>query len=170
MVFSARTTRPPGQSPAGFTAPLNKGLIPQLDPAGFATGALDPCTVDGKVYCLRNDLAQIVLWYNEPLMKQWGYQVPTTWEEYQALGRRWPSSTRATSWARGDTWTPEIYMWASQCGANQITGLKAVTVNVTSAELHAHGLAARHADQGQDDVDERASSAPDFDKNQTERS
>ena len=32
----------------------------------------------------------------------------------------------------GDTFTPEIYMWASQCQANDITGLRAVTVNVTS--------------------------------------
>ena len=44
------------------------------------------CTVNGKVYCLRNDLAQVVLWYNAALMKKWGYQVPTTWPQYEALG------------------------------------------------------------------------------------
>ena len=49
---------------AGFTAPLNEGLIPNSVLSNFATGALDPCTVNGKVYCLRNDLALTVLWYN----------------------------------------------------------------------------------------------------------
>ena len=40
------------------------------------------CTVNGSVYCLRNDLAQNVLWYNKTLMDKWGYQVPATWEQY----------------------------------------------------------------------------------------
>jgi multiple sugar transport system substrate-binding protein len=37
---------------------------------------------------LQNDLAQTVLWYNKPLMEEFGYEVPTTWEEYQALGEK----------------------------------------------------------------------------------
>ena len=54
-------------------------------------------------------------------------------------------------------------MWASQCQANDITGIRAVTVNVTSLELHADGVAARHADQGQVDVEAGRFSTP-FDK------
>ena len=134
VVFSPRTTRPPGRCDAGFTAPLNKGLIPQSTLAGWAKGANDPCTVNGTLYCLRNDLAQTVLWYNAPLMKKWGYQVPTTWEDYEALGKK--VATEHPGYlvgSAGDTFTPEIYMWASKCGANQITGPKAVTVNTTSA-------------------------------------
>ena len=53
---------------------------------GFADGALDPCMFDGHLYCLRNDLAQVVLWYDAKLMEEWGYAVPTTWEEYEELG------------------------------------------------------------------------------------
>jgi ABC-type glycerol-3-phosphate transport system substrate-binding protein len=119
---------------AGFTAPLNEGLIPNSVLSNFAQGALNPCTVNGKVYCLRNDLAMAVLWYNAKLMKQWGYQVPSTWPQYEQLGqevaKQHPGYIVGNA---GDTFTPEIYMWASQCQANDITGLRAVTVNVTSS-------------------------------------
>jgi ABC-type glycerol-3-phosphate transport system substrate-binding protein len=119
---------------AGFTAPLNEGLIPNSVLSNFAPGALNPCTVNGKVYCLRNDLAMVVLWYNAKLMKQWGYQVPSTWPQYEQLGqevaKQHPGYIVGNA---GDTFTPEIYMWASQCQANDITGLRAVTVNVTSS-------------------------------------
>jgi ABC-type glycerol-3-phosphate transport system substrate-binding protein len=133
VVFSAESNEASWTVSAGFTAPLNEGLIPSSVLSNFATGALAPCTVNGKVYCLRNDLAPDVLWYNATLMKQWGYQVPTTWPQYEQLGqevaRQHPGYLVGNA---GDTFTPEIYMWASQCQANDITGLRAVTVNVTS--------------------------------------
>ena len=133
VVFSAENNEISWTVSAGFTAPLNQGLIPDSTLSNFASGALDPCTVNGKVYCLRNDMAMVVLWYNAKLMKQWGYQVPTTWPQYQQLGlkvaREHPGYIVGNA---GDTFTPEIYMWASQCQANNITGLRAVTVNVTS--------------------------------------
>jgi len=133
VVFSAENNEISWAVNAGFTAPLNEGLIPSSTLSNFAAGALDPCTVNGKVYCLRNDLAMVVLWYNAPLMKQWGYQVPMTWPQYQQLGlevaKQHPGYLVGNA---GDTFTPEIYMWASQCQANDITGLRAVTVNVTS--------------------------------------
>jgi ABC-type glycerol-3-phosphate transport system substrate-binding protein len=134
VVFSAENNETSWAVSAGFTAPLNKGLIPSSVLSGFATGALNPCTVNGKVYCLRNDLSQVVLWYNAALMKRWGYQVPTTWPQYEQLGlkvaKQHPGYIVGNA---GDTFTPEIYMWASQCQANDITGLRAVTVNVNSA-------------------------------------
>jgi ABC-type glycerol-3-phosphate transport system substrate-binding protein len=133
VVWSAENNEISWTVSAGFTAPLNEGLIPNSVLGNFATGALDPCTVNGKVYCLRNDLAFTVLWYNAKLMKQWGYQVPTTWQAYEQLGlevaKQHPGYLVGNA---GDTFTPEIYMWASQCQANDITGLRAVTVNVTS--------------------------------------
>jgi multiple sugar transport system substrate-binding protein len=101
--------------------------------SSFASGALNPCTVNGTVYCLRNDLAPVVLWYNAPLMKQFGYQVPTTWAQYEQIGEE--VATQHPGYivgSAGDTFTPEIYLWASQCQANDITGIRAVTVNVTS--------------------------------------
>jgi multiple sugar transport system substrate-binding protein len=132
VVFSSQNNETSWAVPAGFAAPLNKGLIPQATLAGWARGANDPCTVDGTLYCLRNDLAQTVLWYNAALMRQWHYTVPTTWPEYEALGQQvaaaHPGYLVGTA---GDVFTPEIYLWASKCGANQVTGPKAVTVSTT---------------------------------------
>jgi multiple sugar transport system substrate-binding protein len=123
-----------------FAAVLDKGLVPQKTLDGFAQGSLNPCTVDGQVYCLRNDLAQAVLWYDKSLMTQFGYSVPTTWEEYQALGEKvaaeHPGYIVGTS---GDAWTPEVFMWASKCQANDVTGPKAVTVKTDTTECKRAG-------------------------------
>ncbi|MEU5262141.1 ABC transporter substrate-binding protein [Amycolatopsis sp. NPDC021455] len=135
VVFSSQNNEVSWARQAGFTAPLNKGLVPQSLLDGWAPGANDPCTVEGTVYCLRNDLSQTVLWYDATLLKQWGYRVPATWPEYQALGRR--VATEHPGYlvgAAGDTFTPEIYLWASKCGANQVTGPKAVTVDATGPD------------------------------------
>jgi ABC-type glycerol-3-phosphate transport system substrate-binding protein len=118
-----------------FAAVLNKGLVPKTTLDNFTTGALNPCTVDGKVYCLRNDLAQVVLWYNKKLLDQFGYAVPTSWEDYQALGEKvakdHPGYIVGTV---GDAWTPEVFFWGSKCQANDVTGPKSVTVNTGSTE------------------------------------
>jgi ABC-type glycerol-3-phosphate transport system substrate-binding protein len=132
VVFSSQNNETTWAVDAGFTAPLNKGLINQSLLDGWAPGANAPCTVNGTIYCLRNDLSQTVLWYNAALLKQWNYQVPKTWEEFQALGEK--VATEHPGYlvgSAGDTFTPEIYLWAGKCGANQITGPKAVTVNTT---------------------------------------
>ncbi|SPE99813.1 ABC transporter substrate-binding protein [Streptomyces sp. MA5143a] len=133
VVFSSQNNETSWAVDAGFAAPLNKGLIPEPTLGKFAKGANDVCTVDGTVYCLRNDLSQAVLWYNAPLMKKFGYTVPTTWEEYQKLGtkvaKEHPGYLVGDA---GDSFTPEIYLWASKCGANHITGPKSVSVNTTS--------------------------------------
>jgi ABC-type glycerol-3-phosphate transport system substrate-binding protein len=118
-----------------FAASLNGGLVPTATLDGFTKGSLDPCTVSGKVYCLRNDVAQNVLWYNKTLLDQFGYTLPTTWEEYEALGvkvaKEHPGYIIGAS---GDAWTPEVYFWASKCQANDITGVKSVTVNTSTTE------------------------------------
>ena len=124
----------PANGQQAFAAVLNQGMVPQDVLSGFAPGALDPCKVDGKVYCLRNDLAQVVLWYNQSLMSQFGYSVPKTWEEFQSLSAKVATEHPGyITGAVGDTWTPEVFMWASECGANQITGPRSVTVDATSA-------------------------------------
>ncbi|MFI1508008.1 ABC transporter substrate-binding protein [Streptomyces sp. NPDC020597] len=118
-----------GKTP--YAAPVDKGLVPLSTLNGFAHGALNPCKANGSTYCLRNDLAQNVLWYNKELMGKWGYSVPTTWEDYQALGERvakeHPGYLVGTA---GDAWTPEVYFWASQCTASTTTGAKKVTVDL----------------------------------------
>ncbi|GHE14627.1 ABC transporter substrate-binding protein [Streptomyces alanosinicus] len=133
VVFSAQNNEATWAVDAGFAAPLNKGLIPSASLGKFASGANDVCTVGGTVYCLRNDLSQAVLWYNAPLLKKFGYSVPTTWEEYQQLGEKVAKEHPGYLVGdAGDSYTPEIYLWASKCGANHITGPKSVSVNTTS--------------------------------------
>jgi multiple sugar transport system substrate-binding protein len=118
-----------------FAAVLGGGLVPKATLDGFTPGSLDPCTVEGKVYCLRNDLAQVVLWYNKDLLTKFGYAVPTTWEEYQALGekvaREHPGYIVGTV---GDAFAPEIYFWSSKCQANGVTGPTSVTVDTGTTE------------------------------------
>jgi ABC-type glycerol-3-phosphate transport system substrate-binding protein len=132
VVFSSQNNEVTWAVDAGFAAPLNKGLIPSATLANFASGANDVCTVNGTVYCLRNDLSQAVLWYNAPLLKKFGYTVPTTWEEYQQLGEKVAKEHPGYLVGdAGDSFTPEVYLWASKCGANHITGPKSVSVNTT---------------------------------------
>ena len=135
VVFSAENNEATWAVQEGFAAPLNKGLIPQSTLSGWATNANEPCESDGTIYCLRNDLAQTVLWYNATLMTQWGYSVPTTWQQYEQLGRQVAAQHPGyLVGSAGDNFAPEIFMWASKCGANQITGPKAVTVDTTSSD------------------------------------
>jgi multiple sugar transport system substrate-binding protein len=118
-----------------FAAQLDGGLIEKDTLSNFTEGSLDPCTVDGKVYCLRNDLAQSVMWYDKTLLDQFGYAVPTTWEEYEDLGKKvaaeHPGYIIGTA---GDAWTPEVFFWGSKGQANDVTGPREVTVNTTSDE------------------------------------
>ncbi|WP_433605280.1 ABC transporter substrate-binding protein [Dactylosporangium sp. CA-139114] len=118
-----------------FAAVLDQGLVDKKTLADFTAGALNPCTVGGKVYCLRNDLAQVVLWYDKALLQQFGYTLPATWEEYQALGERVAREHPGyIVGSVGDSFTPEVYFWSGKCQANGITGPKSVTVNTGSTE------------------------------------
>jgi ABC-type glycerol-3-phosphate transport system substrate-binding protein len=110
----------PGAVP--FAAPLDDKLVPQQTLDGFAKGSLTPCQFNGHTYCLRNDIAQVVLWYNKKLMDQWGYQVPTTWAQYQALGLKVAKEHPGyLVGSVGDTNSQESYLWSSQCPAFQLT-------------------------------------------------
>ncbi|MGN8552921.1 UNVERIFIED_CONTAM: extracellular solute-binding protein [Microbacterium sp. SLM126] len=92
VVFSTQqndaiwASKPAAGGTQGFAAPLNKGLLDQDFLDGFVPGANDITTIDDVQYGLRNDLAQTVFYYNETLLEEFGYDVPTTWEEYAELG------------------------------------------------------------------------------------
>jgi ABC-type glycerol-3-phosphate transport system substrate-binding protein len=112
-----------------FAAPVDEGIISGATLSGFAKGTLDPCRVNGHVYCLRNDLAQGVLWYNKALMDKWGYQVPTTWEQYEQLGHKVAKEHPGYLVGDADIAANE-YLWASQCPADTITAPMTVSVNL----------------------------------------
>jgi multiple sugar transport system substrate-binding protein len=92
VVFSTQqndaiwASKPAAGGTQGFAAPLNKGFLDEDFLDGFVPGANDITTLDGVQYGLRNDLAQTVFYYNETLLDEFGYEVPTTWEEYAELG------------------------------------------------------------------------------------
>lgn len=84
---------------------------------------LDSCKVNGKLVCLRNDLAQYVMYYNAPLMQQFGYTVPTTWEQYQQLGL--DVAKNHPGYIIGefaDAFALDTYFWGSQCPFHSVQG------------------------------------------------
>lgn len=92
------------------------------------------CEFGGKVYCLRNDLAQNVLWYNAPLMQQFGYSVPTTWEEYEALGLRVAKEHPGYIIGEfGDAFVLDTYFWGSHCPVHQDEGSAKLLINLSDA-------------------------------------
>ncbi len=154
VVFSTQQNETTWAVTAGFAAPLNEGLIPQSTLSNFATGSLNVCTVNGKVYCLRNDLAQVVLWYNAALMKKWGYQVPTTWPQYEALGQKVASAASRLPGRqrRGHLHPRDLHV------GQPVPGQRHHRPALGDGQrdqpgLHAHGFPAGHADQGRLDVE-----------------
>lgn len=107
-----------------FAAPLNKGYFDEAFLDGFTAGALDPLTVDGTIYGLRNDLAPVLYWYNKELMDQFGYEVPTTWEEYIALGEKLAAEHPGYFLGSvGDSFVgPYVYYWAGAAPIFQVDG------------------------------------------------
>jgi ABC-type glycerol-3-phosphate transport system substrate-binding protein len=117
-----------------FAAPIDE-LVPKSTLDNFATGSLTPCQFNGHTYCLRNDIAQVVLWYNKTLMDKWGYQVPTTWEQYQALGEKVAKQHPGyVIGAVGDTNSQESYFWSSQCPAQQLIAQNTLKVDLSSPD------------------------------------
>jgi ABC-type glycerol-3-phosphate transport system substrate-binding protein len=122
-----------------FAAVLNKGLVPNSVLKNYAPGALSPCMVGGKLECLRNDMAFDVLWVNVPLMKQWGYTVPQTWQQWQAIGEsvatNHPGYIVGTA---GDSFDDSIYLQAAQCPINDVLNSYKVLDNPNDA--HCTGM------------------------------
>ena len=121
---TTRSWASPGQR-RRYAAPARQGPGPAGDPRRLRQGRAEPCTVDGNTYCLRNDLAQTCSGTTRRSWTSSATRVPTTWEEYQALGEKVAKEHPGyIVGAVGDAWTPEVYFWASQCPANTVTGAK----------------------------------------------
>jgi len=84
---------------------------------------------DGKTYCVKNDLAQDVLWVNTKLMKQFGYTVPKTMDEFAKIGADIAKNHPGYSLgALGTQGMYSGYLWPSQCPVNQATSSTVVTI------------------------------------------
>jgi multiple sugar transport system substrate-binding protein len=87
----------------GYAANLDE-LVDEEILDGFGEGNSD-CVFDGKTYCLKNDLANIVLWYDTKTFEELGLTVPTTMQEFAATAMKLKgtgysagaSATRATT-------------------------------------------------------------------------
>ncbi len=96
----------------------------------FEPHAHDACTFGGKLLCLRHDTAPMVLYFNRPLMDQFGYHIPATWEEYQALGQRVSHEHPGfIIGSFGDAWGFKTYFDASGCPSSWVLDEKKVYIN-----------------------------------------
>ncbi|WP_294180528.1 ABC transporter substrate-binding protein [uncultured Schumannella sp.] len=114
----------PNAGQQAFAAPLNQGFLDDDFLDGFTAGALEPATVDGTVYGLRNDLAPVLFWYNAALFAEFGYEVPTTWEEYEALGEMLAAEHPGYFLGSiGDSFVgPYVYYWAGEAPIFTVDG------------------------------------------------
>jgi hypothetical protein len=75
------------RKPFEFAAPL-EDLISEEVRGEWPETSTAQCTVDGKQYCVQDDLAQVVLRVNQKKVDEFGAAVPTTWQEWAALGEQ----------------------------------------------------------------------------------
>jgi multiple sugar transport system substrate-binding protein len=107
-----------------FAAALDQGVIDQEWLDGYTSGALDPVTVDGHVYGARDNLAPVLFWYNKALFDEFGYDIPETWEEYEALGEKLSSEHPGYILGSiGDPFTAVLTnMWSAQAPIYTVDG------------------------------------------------
>jgi multiple sugar transport system substrate-binding protein len=142
VVFSTQNNDAAWASQGGdpFAAPLDQGYFEQSFLDGFTEGALAPLTVDGTVYGLRNDLAPTVTWYDQNLMEEFGYTVPTTWEEYRDLGEKVAAEHPGyIVGGVGDAFAEEIYFWGAKAPVNTV--VDANTLSSDTSDPHATEMA-----------------------------
>ena len=133
---------------------LDKGLVAKDTLDDFTEGALNPCTVDGKVYCLRNDLAQ------DGALVQQDADGPVRLHRARPPGRstrrsarRSPTSTPATSSAPSVTrGLPRSTCGPASARPTRSPAPSAITVNTTRREVQAGRAAARRRRREQDHV------------------
>jgi multiple sugar transport system substrate-binding protein len=117
--------------PYDFAAPLD-GLLPASTVSGYPQRVMSSCRVNGKIYCVQNDVAQNVLWYNAALMKQFGYAVPKTWEEYKQIGLRVAKEHPGYIIGALGSNTTQTYLWASRCPMHEPVAGGKLLINLKS--------------------------------------
>ncbi|GAA3634352.1 extracellular solute-binding protein [Microbacterium awajiense] len=116
--------------PYDFTLDLN-GLVDDEIVADFSQGTLDPCTVGDELICLRGDFAPGVLWYNPNLMEEFGYSLPTTWEEFQEIGLQLAEEHPGyIVGSASNPWDDLTYYAAAECPGPEFTGVNEVKVDL----------------------------------------
>jgi ABC-type glycerol-3-phosphate transport system substrate-binding protein len=107
--------------------------IPESVQKGYTGGMNDICMANGQLICLRNDQGANVLWYNQTLMKQFGYSVPTTWAQYLSLGEK--VAAQHPGYLIGNIngrFGLEGYFWPAECPYEQLVGDMKVRVDMSA--------------------------------------
>ena len=139
VIFTEQANDPVwmGQKPFDFAMDL-KGAFPQI--SGWPKPSLAQCTVNGHLVCLQDNLAQEVLYVNKKLMKQFGYKVPTTWQQWAALGQKVATEHPGYIIGNiGDSYGAWLYLWADKCPLSQVVGPN--TVKIDAADAHCTRMA-----------------------------
>ncbi|MCP4165824.1 MAG: extracellular solute-binding protein [Chloroflexi bacterium] len=70
---------------AGAAADVTEVWQPYLDSGEYSQGLANAFAFDGTVYALPFHFGYWNIYYNKPLFEELGLEVPTTWEEFEAL-------------------------------------------------------------------------------------
>lgn len=100
--------------------------------AGYE-GSNDWCLIDGKYYCLKNDLAQTVLWYDTVLFEELGLKIPGTFDEFATEALKL-QGTDFTAGAIGDQGFYAGYLWPSGCPMTSVVDATTVRINPDAPE------------------------------------
>ncbi len=109
----------------GYAADLTS-LVSKDIFTGFGEGNSD-CLFDGKYYCLKNDLANTVLWYNTKVFKALNLTVPTTMQEFAATAMKL-QGTGYSAGAIGDQNYYASFLQSSECPLADITAPNVVRI------------------------------------------
>lgn len=88
----------------------------------------DWCLIDGSYYCLKNDLAQTVLWYDTVVFEELGLTVPTTMDEFASTAMEL-KGTGYVAGAIGDQMFYAAYLWPSGCPMVNVLDPATVQIN-----------------------------------------
>jgi ABC-type glycerol-3-phosphate transport system substrate-binding protein len=141
VIFSEQVNDPVwmSQAPFDFAADLGPLISKDITSQWPAT-SLAQCTVGGKLVCLQDNLAPDVLWYNQKLMTQFGYTVPTTWQQWQALGLK--VATEHPGYiigSSGESYGAWMYFWGNQCPLE--SNVSGTNVTINAADTHCTEMA-----------------------------
>ncbi len=110
----------------GYAADLTN-LVPKKIFDGFGEGNSDCKFPDGKYYCLKNDLANTVLWYDTKIFSKLGLTVPTTMQQFVDTALKL-KGTGYSAGAYGDQLYYAAFLQSSECPLADLTAPNTVRI------------------------------------------
>jgi ABC-type glycerol-3-phosphate transport system substrate-binding protein len=140
VIFSEQANDPQwmGSASFNFAQDLRK-VIPAKILNAWPKPSTAQCTLNGRIVCLQDNLAQDVLWVNKKLMTQFGYTVPKTWQQWAAIGADVAAKHPGYIIGNiGDSYGHWIYLWGDQCPLETLKGKKLL---INSLDVHCTRMA-----------------------------